>query len=301
MSQNKHRLSYINNAMRRDRIADKVLENSSKPHLRSDDVVKTIDFVFLPIRPFNHDGDSGQLLLAKSKSNKKQQYLVKHTYTDCAANEFVYTKLAQAMGLKMPDAVLFQLSEDEKRNYFETEYIIGLEYLDIEIKAPTYHQIRERANNWQDYFRFLAMYKMFLEGDSFETPLVADGFIYRVDITDSFLLSDIHFSHAGLNVVTKGVNAKDVIREYVQSIQYHRLWEIVSFDEQMHSLKEKYGEEDSAYFLEPFAEILEIPDYYIDGFLNTLCYFYPDFIGDYFKSYISALQEKSCEYLKSVN
>ena len=51
-----------------------------------------------------------------------------------------------------------------------------------------------------------------------------------------------------------------------------------------------------SYFLDPFARIQEISDDYIDDFLNTLCYFYPDFIGDYFKRYISALQKQCAEY-----
>jgi len=102
----------------------------------------------------------------------------------------------------MPNAVLFQLSEGEKRKYFKTEYVIGLDYLNITIEAPTYHQIREQAHNWQDFFRFLAMYDMFLEGDIFETPLASDGLIYRVDTTDAFPLckkSPANFSNHSIN------------------------------------------------------------------------------------------------------
>ena len=70
-------------------------------------------------------GDSGPLLLAKRKQNRAEQYLVKHAYTDCACNEFVYTKLAQAMGYSMPDVLLLRLSPQEKRPYFDTEYLIA--------------------------------------------------------------------------------------------------------------------------------------------------------------------------------
>ncbi|MDO4314904.1 MAG: hypothetical protein Q4C45_03940, partial [Oscillospiraceae bacterium] len=102
------------------RIAAKEKENQSKPPITAPDMVQTADFVFSPL-PYCGN-DSGQLLLAKRKTNRREQYLVKHAYSDCAANEFVYTKLAQAMGYRMPDAVLFQLSHGEKRPYFKTEY-----------------------------------------------------------------------------------------------------------------------------------------------------------------------------------
>jgi len=102
----------------------KALENAHKPALNSTDIRETSDFVFSDFQPFESVGDSGPLLIAKKKGNKSEKYLIKHYYTDCAANEFVYTKLAQAMDLRMPDAVLFRLSDGEKRNYWHTEYTI---------------------------------------------------------------------------------------------------------------------------------------------------------------------------------
>jgi hypothetical protein len=299
MESEKWKASIIERAMRRERIADKAIENSPKPLLSSPDVVQTVDFVFSSIKPLNRIGDSGPLLLAKWKPDRSRRYLVKHAYTDCAANEFVYTKLVQAMGTKMPDVVLFQLSEGEKRNYFKTEYIIGLKYLDLEIEAPSYQQIRERAINWDDYFRFRAIYEMFCEGDSFETPLAKDGYIYRVDTTDAFILHDAQLACAGININIDGQNAKTNIKQYALSFPYHTCWEYRNFDKQLQSYIERYGNECVDPYLEPFSRIQEIPCDYIDDFLNTLCYFYPDFIGDYFKLFIAALQKKSNEYLKT--
>ena len=300
MNADKWKAGIIENAMRRDRMADKALENRSKSPLSSSDVVQSADFVFSPIKPLDRVGDSGPLLLAKLKADRSQRYLVKHAYTDCAANEFVYTKLAQAMGTKMPDAVLFQISEGEKRKYFKTEYIIGLKYLDLAIENPSYQQIREQALNWQDYFRFRAMYDMLQESDSFETPLAADGLIYRVDTTDAFPLSDCLLSRAGLNIeMENGINVKETVRQYILHLEYDQLWKNQDFDRTLRRLVELHGEEGIPYFLESFALIQEIKNDDIDDFLNTLCYFYPDFIGDYFKLFIAALQRKSYEYLKS--
>lgn len=302
MDADKRKNTMIANAMRRDRMMDKALENCSKPPLSSSDVVQTSDYIFSPIKPLDRVGDSGPLLLAKLRAGRSQRYLVKHAYTDCAANEFVYTKLAQAMGTKMPDAVLFQISEGEKRRCFKTEYIIGLKYLDMAVENPSYQQIREQALNWQDYFRFRAMYDMFQEGDTFETPLASDRLIYRVDTTDAFPLCDHLLSGAGLNIeMESGINVKETVRQYTMHLQYDRLWENRDFDYTLHRLVELHGEEGIPYFLEPFALIQEVKNDYIDDFLNTLCYFYPDFIGDYFKLFITTLQKESYKYLKSKN
>ncbi|MBA1336648.1 MAG: hypothetical protein HPY66_3083 [Firmicutes bacterium] len=61
----------------------------------------------------------------------------------------------------------------------------------------------------------------------------------------------------------------------------------------------RYGNECIKPFLDPFTRIQDVSKEYIDSFLNTLCYFYPDFIGDYFKLFITALQRVSYEYLRT--
>lgn len=179
------------------RMESKKKENQDKPPIASLDVVQTADFVFS--QKLQHDGDSGKLLLAKRKSAPSDRYLVKHAYTDCACNEFVYTKLAQAMGLCMPDAILFQLSSGEKCSYFKTEYIIGERYLNVIDPSPTYEKIREQAKNWKHFFAFYGLYCMTDEADGVEILLADDDKIYRVDTTDAFPISNWQLDMAGID------------------------------------------------------------------------------------------------------
>ena len=288
----------VNSIMRQLRMEDKERENQHKPLLDSPDVRQTKDYVFSPITPRDRIGDSGQLLLAKKKTDRKERYLVKHAFTDCAANEFVYTKLAQAMGFKMPDAVLFQLSEGEKRRYFKTEYILGTTFLNLVIESPTYDQIREQAVNWQDFFHFQAMYSMCLEADSFEVPIASDSYLYRVDTTASFVLSNMMLDQAGVNEVIGNSIPKENIKKHIEQYDFDNCWQYYNFDAELQRLLQRYGEECRAPYMETFSLIQEIQPDYIDGFLNTLCYFYPDFIGDYFKRFITALQKESAKFLK---
>lgn len=118
------------------RLESKRLENQGKPPITSPDVVQTLDFTFSKFCPLGRVGDSGPLLLARQKEDRQKRYVVKHAYTDCACNEYVYTKLAQAMGYTMPGALLFQLSPTEKRRYFKTEYINRNTVLGPENRIP---------------------------------------------------------------------------------------------------------------------------------------------------------------------
>lgn len=271
-------------------------ENQGKPPIISSDILQTADFVFSRIP--EHEGDSGGLLLAKGKTNKTERYLVKHAYTDCACNEFVYTKLAQAMECRMPEAVLFQLSPGEKRPYFKTEYIIGERYLNVTDPSPTYERVREQAKNWGDFFAFYALYCMTGEGDGVEILLADDNMIYRVDTTDAFPISNLHLDVAGIDQQISGCNPSTEVKEQLLSQDFSAILNTSSCDWWLEKCAQIDGES-SPYFLAPFARIQEIPNDYIDDFLNTLCYFYPDFIGNYFKQYISALQKQCREYFKT--
>lgn len=198
----------------------------------------------------------------------------------------------------MPDAVLFQLSDGEKRRYFKTEYILGTQYLHVTNDAPTYEQIRNQAHNWQDYHRFRAMYMMFREGDGCEILLASDGYIYRVDTTDSFVLKDLEFSAAGINEIIAGDTPKEVIKRFTEQLDYDNCWRHHDFCRDLQFWIKEYGEECRKHYLEPFVWIQEVSKSYIDDVLNTLCYFYPDFIGGYFKRFIVALQKRSAIVLK---
>lgn len=297
MSTIDYKMNAMHNTMRQQRIEYKKKENQGKLPLRADDVVKTTDYVFSA--PFAHEGDSGKLLLAKHKVDHSDRYFVKHAFTDCACNEYVYTKLAQVMGYKMPEVVLFQLSDAEKRDHFQTEYIIGARYLNIIDAFPSYKTIRECAKNWEEYFCFYGMYAMTGESDGIELPLADDDFIYRVDTTDAFPISNFDLDFAGVHQEVQGFVPDEYIKQVLQS---RELGHVVNFsvcDFCLELCREQDAQVCDQLFLDPFRKIQEISDAYIDGFLNTLCYFYPDYVGDFFKRYIAALKHQSAEYIKS--
>ena len=288
----------IANAQRRSRLANKAIENKGKPAPNSSDIVQTTDFIFAPIQPLNRIGDSGQLLLAKRKDDPTQRYLVKHAHTDCACNEFIYTKLAQAMGYRMPDAVLFQLSPGEKRTYFETEYIIGERFLHLVNESPSFADIREQARNWRDYFGLYALCAMTGEGDGLETPIADDQLLYRIDTTSAFPIIEYQLDCLGVNEEIMGVCVHEMAQKWLFAQSFENTVNTSCCDFHL-SICLEMDNGCLNDFLEPFARIQEIRSDYVDDFLNTLCCIYPDCIADYFKRYIAALQKQSGEYLRT--
>lgn len=289
------------NWCREIRLQSQLKNNAIKPKLVTEDVLETADFIFSPIRPFDRTGDSGNLLLAKRKVDRREQYLVKHEYCDCAANEFVYFKLASAMGLHIPESKLFHISEGEKRKYFKTGYTVGSRYLTLSDPAPSYELIRSKAVNWEEYFSFKALYLLFLESDSFEVVLSDDNYIYRIDTTSSFNLGEWQLRNAGLDIDGPDGNIQELTRNILLDSLKEDYWKYISLQEWLDETVEKYGEESRKGFLRPFYEIQNIQEVYIDDFLNTLCYFYPDFVGDCYKHFIKAAQKKSHDFLQTIN
>lgn len=141
---------------------------------------------------------------------------------------------------------------------------------------------------------------MCMEGDSFETPLAADGFIYRVDTADSFTLPNEMLSVAGIAETMNGIISKDAVKRYIDEYDYSANLKKDRFSERLAKLVKCYGAECIPIYLETFERFLDVRSEYVDSFLNTLCYFYPDFIGDYFKRYIIALADKSRAFLNEM-
>ncbi len=122
--------------------------------------------------------------------------------------------------------------------------------------------------------------------------------IYRVDTTDAFPVSNLHLDTAGVDLDINGRNLSEETKKLLFSIDFSCVLNIPNC-ELILAQCTKPDDSRRPYFLEPFARIQDVRKDYIDDFLNTLCYFYPDFIGDFFKQYISALQIQCGEYLKT--
>lgn len=199
------------------------------------------------------------------------------------------------MGYHVPGTKLFSLDGDEGERFL-TEYIVGSRFLDVLIRHPSYQEIRESAENWTEYFSFLGLYSLTGESDGMEILLASDRMIHRVDTTDAFLIGDYQLAMAGINQSFQGKSPSQVIQQHLESMDVSRMFSESDCDAKLKKCRELDGKNAVLHFLEPFQRIQAIPQAYIDDVLNTLCYFYPDFIGDFFKRYIRELQVQAALY-----
>lgn len=137
------------------------------------------------------------------------------------------------------------------------------------------------------------------ESDGMESPLADDGFLYRVDTTDAFPISNYYLDFAGVYQEAAGCVPNEIIRKTLESRDFSNAVSFSSCDFCLDICKKKDAQVCVPLFLDPFRRIQEISDAYIDGFLNTLCYFYPDYVGDFFQRYIAVLKQQSAEYIKT--
>jgi len=282
---------------RENRIERKITENQHKdPHntlFLSSDILNAADFTFTPFVQRRGMGDSGNLLLAVNKYDSTQRYIVKHAFCDCAANEYIYSKIAQAIGLKMPDVKLFYLENPLDNTLFDTEYIVGIEYLNIVEKHPS-AKTRETSRNPDDYYKFNTLYELFLESDRFETALADDGYIYRFDTTAAFLFNDNL-----ILAMSTSFNPLD-ITQYAERVVPGQ-WSVSKLDAMMKRLIERNGEDKAEILLDPLYWLKLVPKSYIDRFLETLCYFYPDSVGDYYRRFLFEMQESLERYTELIS
>ena len=249
------------------------------------------DYTFSPFKSQIDCGDSGPLLIATARNQAKERYVVKHCYADCAANEFVYTQLGQAIELKMPNVVLFCSPSNKELPQFRTKYVMGSEFIPIAIEHPTFEQIRDTAPNWEDYFRFQAMFAMLDEADSFETPLASDSYVYRIDTSASFTLDKAIMSAASFP------QFQNVIRDYICGMDYDKPWEKRSYLFHLRYCIDNYGIGSKRIFLDTFERMVSLRPDFVDSFLHTLNKLYPEIICDYYKRYISGVQRQAKLFL----
>lgn len=303
------------------RLENKIYENRKKLYSNLADVLNTVDYNFSKKHGIDRVGDSGELLLAYKRENRKERYIVKHYYGDCACNEYVYSKLAYAMDIKTPSVKLFNLSQGEKRRYFNTEYIGAIELLDIKKEGVSFEPLsQEQVINWQDHLRFKTLYHLFSESDSFEVIQTTEDYIYKIDNSASFMISAIaenvglieslgktSYDDFLLELWNKDVNTNvDELKRVVSQVFLNKLTHLKSSDSSvifglrfgLESVKKNYGIDFIRYYLEPLERIQDIPESYIDDFLNTLCYIYPDSLGNYYKEYIEICKVQASQFLK---
>jgi hypothetical protein len=151
--------------------------------MQSTNFIDARRFTFAPFpHPLHPDyvGDSGVMEFAVSKTDAHEQYVVKRgsEYPDVAANEFMYHKVADALGLYTQDVFLINGRRDYHRS-------AAIRYVPNAIQF----NLKTSSNeNYIAFFEFEALYTILSESDSDEHYLDGHGKIFKLDNATSFLV-----------------------------------------------------------------------------------------------------------------
>jgi len=144
-----------------------------------------IDARKLVFKPFQHPlrlpdeaGDSGVLEIAVSKTGTGEQYIIKrgNTYPEIACNEFLYHKVADALGMYTQEVRLITGSKDYRRS-------AAIRYAP---DAKEFSLKTASEDNFRAFFEFEALYIILNESDSHEYYLDEQGKLFKLDNAASF-------------------------------------------------------------------------------------------------------------------
>ena len=130
-----------------------------------------------PLHP-EEVGDSGAMELATSKTDPTEQYVIKrgNTYPEIACNEFMYHKVATALGLYTQDVKLISGSKEYRRS-------AAIRYAP---NARIFSLKTSSEENFRAFFQFEALFVILNEDDSHEYYLDEQGRMFKLDNAAAF-------------------------------------------------------------------------------------------------------------------
>jgi hypothetical protein len=129
--------------------------------------------------------------------------------------------------------------------------------------------------------------------------LADDGYIYRIDTAAAFVMNDYDIRTAG--ALKSPGEYSSYINRILQRVDFSNKWNLMNIDMAMRILIEFHGKDKIDILLKPLYDIQKIRKSYINGFLETLCYFYPDCIGGYYDSFFTGLKKGVARYVSANN
>jgi len=226
-----------------------------------------------PLHP-DEDGDSGPLYLATSKSDGSVQYVIKGDLPELACNEFMYHKVASALGLYTQEVKLFV--NDDLKNAAGIRYVPN---------ATEYFHKNASIENRNAYYAFEALYVILNEEDSREFYLDSNNCLFKLDNSASF---NLHLSPEMLKL--NELLGNDIFKG-VEFLEYD-IYEI-----HRETLIKLHDNEANAPYLETFKHFANLNMNVFDEALEAVGRNYASYVVEYFYRFILRRTESCRQYL----
>ena len=145
--------------------------------MKDPNIILEKDFRFDVFKP-SVGSDSGVLMLATKLNDESEQYIVKCQIEWNPVSEFVYHKVASALGMYTQDVKLF-------KKLLGAKHACGIRYCANARKADRYDADNP---NRADFFRFNAFFQILGEDDSEEFYIDEQDRLFKLDNAEAFSL-----------------------------------------------------------------------------------------------------------------
>ncbi len=271
-------------------------QNRKKTPFVSSNYLMTGDFRF---SKFENNGDSGNMMIAKRKGFPKEKYFVKHYYSDCACNEFMYAAIAEQLGILTPRVKLFMVSENEKRNLFYSGYGVGIEAIE-KIHSQLFEKdVQKDPSIQKSRIRACALDQILDGWVETQFLMSKDHQCYRFDLTESFNAHYDFISILGMNenLIIQGKNRDEILQgELERHLNSLKDKSIEYLKRGLTVYNNSYSDNFTDEWNNTYAAFLNMDDKKIQNAIDILCYIYPDELGTYYQNYIKISKEKIRQY-----
>lgn len=224
-------------------------------------------------------GDSGELYLATSKSNPSEQYIIKSGFDELGCNEFMYHKVASALGLYTQDVKLF--------NNKQHEHAAAIRFIP-NIRKFGYESAS--AENRAAFFGYEALYIILNETDSREYYLDEDDRVFKLDNAASFKL-DLSPLARAINMMAGNLLPPNAV-ENTESGNYESTRQYYI---------EKYGQEAGEAYLLTFQRFASLDMSILDEAFAALEKNYPTYVVEYLYNFIQYRILTCKQYIESLS
>lgn len=255
-------------------------------------ILNTNDYTF---SNFSDGGFSGKILLAVPKNASLPKLLIKSENPTSTCNEFMYSRLAELLGILVPKVYIMNVSPEDAHR-FGSPYVVGIEFMEG-MHGFTLEEMRA-SELWQkEYAEQYALAAMFFQDDLVQLTMRTDGHITGFDFTETFWLNDMKISSFNLSDddLTNVLHRR--LQQAVEKTATKLRAGAAALQKELCLSKDSTPPES---YLKPMRALLMLTDEQVEVLTDVLCEVYPISVAVYFEEYIKALRIIINGYLHTV-
>ena len=227
--------------------------------------------------------DSGVLLLASLKADPTVQYVIKSATPELACNEFMYHKIAAALGMYTQEVKLIRSTK-------QFPYAAGIRFAP-DARNLTKEDIAASSPNFEANIAFLTLYVILNEEDSQEHYIDKDGRLFKLDNAVSFNLQG--YQVAMLLKASEGI-ALELLKRGLSFTEYDKYAIILNL------ITEHHGSAGRDACLATFERFSQIDMDSFDEAIDAVAEMYVDLLGEYYFAFVESRKELCKQFLSEI-